>query len=183
MAEYGAYDPEFSPPLGLAIEYADPKRLREILHKLVLHNIDAAKELKQELLFDEATTIPGMVVNSRKRKQAPTEEQPVDASSNKRRYRPRYLMCERCHQEYDVSKNGSNACRYHEEGWEKNEESEAWDDTDDWPEEYLDMDEIKREWPNSFKWLCCDKNCDAAGCQVGRHVQNPLDPDWSDDEK
>ena len=87
--------------------------------------------------------------------------------------RPRYLMCENCEKEYDVTANDLQPCRYHEGNKEVYDEEDFWAD-DDYPVDFYDFVD-EPDYQRGFIWDCCDLRADnAEGCIKDSH-RNKLD--------
>ena len=80
----------------------------------------------------------------------------------------RYATCKNCEQEFDATKNFSEACNYHDGDLEVNFESSTWDD---WNEDtWGPIDErLEEDFPEGFKWDCCEGDGNARGCQTDWH--------------
>ncbi|KAK8192844.1 hypothetical protein IWZ00DRAFT_264195 [Phyllosticta capitalensis] len=85
-----------------------------------------------------------------------------------KRQRTRYPMCKNCREEYDVTKNADDACKYHP-GEMDYIESYWWEDQDKALECLMDHDSYKEYDPEGFMYNCCSGFADSKGCHTGRH--------------
>lgn len=52
-----------------------------------------------------------------------------------------------------------------------NEDSDVWDDWEEWREGHPDWEENKKEYPEGYLWDCCKKRGDdEEGCCQGVHM-------------
>ena len=79
-----------------------------------------------------------------------------------------YATCNNCEQEFDATKNFSEACNYHDGDLEVNFESSTWDG---WNEDTWGPIDGRQEedFPEGFKWDCCEGDGNARGCQTDWH--------------
>ncbi|KAK8192843.1 hypothetical protein HDK77DRAFT_176850 [Phyllosticta capitalensis] len=101
------------------------------------------------------------------------EESAVASLLGVKRKIPRFVMCRRCREEFDVCENIDGACKYHPRPLACDESSDVWwgwhEHVD--PEAILDDDRTIENHPKGFEWCCCYKPADAEGCQTGRHEE------------
>jgi len=124
--------------LQSAIDTAQPARLRETLQAICNSSADAAHIASILLLVPENQA---MKMGHRKASEESSDEDEDDseetsdensdesededeakngtedieaASTNLKRLRPRYAICEHCSEEFDVTDNGKKACSYHD---------------------------------------------------------------------
>ncbi|THW03032.1 hypothetical protein D6D24_10743 [Aureobasidium pullulans] len=83
---------------------------------------------------------------------------------------PRYLKCENCEKEFDVTENIKDSCNYHEGELETNDDFWVDDDQYDHDPSYpLESEYHRKTFPEGFIWDCCDEQLDAPGCIVQKH--------------
>ncbi|EJT98216.1 hypothetical protein DACRYDRAFT_118936 [Dacryopinax primogenitus] len=88
------------------------------------------------------------------------------ASSGKRK--SRLTTCPRCQVEYEIGENGEyGQCLYH-----PGELIPDWTALEgyDYDETTIELDKMKRDFPELYKWACCGDDGSAEGCQSGTHV-------------
>ncbi|KAL6821370.1 hypothetical protein V8C40DRAFT_250193 [Trichoderma camerunense] len=96
-------------------------------------------------------------------------------------------VCIQCDSPFDPNDNARN-CFYHNGELEVNDDDDFWADHDEDCHGIIDTDEMREEFPEGFRWSCCDKSGEAAGCRWARHQTDPsnvdegLDADLYDDE-
>lgn len=91
--------------LSTAIDTLKQERLREVLKNVCLMSKDAEDLIGQILLTTEHAGL-----NKRKRSASNAND---GAQTQPKRLRPRYAMCAKCEEEYDVTLNSKWACRWH----------------------------------------------------------------------
>ncbi|KAF3908269.1 hypothetical protein AA313_de0205300 [Arthrobotrys entomopaga] len=79
--------------------------------------------------------------------------------------------CTVCNQRFDESKNTGKSCKWHPGNREVDFEADCWDDM--WEDDIKAFDfhaeDVLNEWPEGYKWDCCDEDGDHAGCMEGPH--------------
>ncbi|KAJ0137465.1 hypothetical protein CTA2_2032 [Colletotrichum tanaceti] len=83
-------------------------------------------------------------------------------------------VCVRCNLKFDQDNNSAEACCYHTGTFELDESLEFWEEVDDYdgggnPFYQRDSAEVRTDCPEGFRWTCCDRVGDVAGCRKGRH--------------
>ncbi|KAF8310306.1 hypothetical protein DL93DRAFT_2084704 [Clavulina sp. PMI_390] len=158
--------------LKLAIRSANIGRLQGSVLSLCDKIPGATQLLSQMLLVPPA--------------RAPTAPIVVNAlHGNKRRLVPRWATCINCELEFDVSDNDDDtACEYHRGHIDVDWSSGTWADWDEDCHGPMDTEENQDEYPDGFKWTCCDttkgsmycgydratgEEFERDGCRVGRH--------------
>ena len=84
--------------------------------------------------------------------------------------KPRYLIYDNCDNEYDVTVNVDEKCRYHNGHKELNNGADFWDAYDD--DEYhgdRESFEDDPEFAEGFSWDCCMSAGDEEGCTKDKH--------------
>ncbi|PNP56209.1 hypothetical protein THARTR1_03734 [Trichoderma harzianum] len=80
-------------------------------------------------------------------------------------------ICVQCNSTFDPS--DSKNCVYHDGELEVYEDDDFWADHDEDCHGIIDSDEMREEFPEGFKWSCCNETGEAKGCQRGRHQADP----------
>ncbi|KAL9617583.1 MAG: hypothetical protein Q9160_007653 [Pyrenula sp. 1 TL-2023] len=91
---------------------------------------------------------------------------PQSSSTSKRR-RPRYEVCINCNEEFDVTGNEEENCVWHDGEVEPIED--MFPDHDERVHGPYDQDWIRRDFPESFEYTCCEGDLNSDGCNVTRH--------------
>ena len=52
------------------------------------------------------------------------------------------------------------------------QDSEFWVDHDEDCHGPIDEDEMKVEYPEGFRWDCCEEHADSKGCETGYHEED-----------
>ncbi|KAI1426941.1 hypothetical protein F5Y12DRAFT_222298 [Xylaria sp. FL1777] len=94
-------------------------------------------------------------------------------------------ICELCKEPFSADDNRSNGCRYHPGYMEVNDDASTWDDWEDWREGDPELEENKEEYPEGYRWNCCQQSGESVGCTRGQHVglyKKPYDPSVGMDE-
>ncbi|KAL7907740.1 hypothetical protein GGI35DRAFT_454697 [Trichoderma velutinum] len=76
-------------------------------------------------------------------------------------------ICVQCDVAFDPS--NPKDCFYHDGELDVNDEDDFWADHDEDCHGIIDTDEMREEFPEGFKWNCCNQSGEAKGCQRGRH--------------
>ncbi|CAI7637851.1 unnamed protein product [Penicillium crustosum] len=134
--------------LGRAINNASDQRLRVVLKSICAKNDQARKEAESQFLVLAADT-----------KESP--------DSNKRAI-SRYASCINCEKEFDATTNTEKSCRYNPE---KNEPTGEDLFVDNWDEFEVDTDEMRKDFPHCFTFMCCNENLEENphGCVTDFH--------------
>ncbi|KAJ5420697.1 hypothetical protein N7465_003216 [Penicillium sp. CMV-2018d] len=134
--------------LGRAINNASDQRLRMVLKSICAKNDQARKEAESQFLV--------MATN--------TEE----SSDGDKRAVPRHAFCVNCKKEFDVTTNMEKSCRYHPEEDEPTGEDLY---VDNWDEFEVDTDEMRKDFPHCFTFMCCNENLEdnPHGCVTDFH--------------
>lgn len=88
--------------------------------------------------------------------------------------RPKYAKCDRCKQEFDVTKNKKRRCRWHHGSLEA--DYDWFKDWDDRVHGDIDTPENRMQYSEGFVYDCCDENATSEGSQLTCHVDG-LDPE------
>ncbi|KAK6537393.1 hypothetical protein TWF694_011580 [Orbilia ellipsospora] len=79
--------------------------------------------------------------------------------------------CTVCNQQFDESKNTAKSCKWHPGNREVDFEADCW--VDMWEDDIKAFDfedeDVVSEWPEGYRWDCCDEDGDHAGCMEGPH--------------
>jgi hypothetical protein len=149
-----------------AIDLASAETLRRILKNVYGAVPNVKQTLEEALLAVEGNGGEGPDCGKNLKKRYSSFDLATGAN---KRLRPRYVSCEQCRKEFDVTKNHDKACFWHEGYLEINHEHNTWDD---WEEETRgdhDTDENREEYPEGFTWNCCDKDGRGEGCMTTAH--------------
>ncbi|KAK1761564.1 hypothetical protein QBC47DRAFT_31354 [Echria macrotheca] len=77
--------------------------------------------------------------------------------------------CIQCDQPFLESENAEGLCCYHPEDMEPDDSHDIFADMDEWHGD-MDTEENRREFPDAFRFLCCEEDGTAKGCTYGRHL-------------
>lgn len=122
--------PEDSPSLRalqVAIDEAQPERLRNALRRLCSNSKDTARAAQAILLVPVDRSRPKPTSAAEEEGEATDESESDPSSTNEaaaaeetrntvhmlKRLRPRYAMCKNCEEEFDITQNESGDCVYH----------------------------------------------------------------------
>ncbi|KAI9149029.1 hypothetical protein HJFPF1_11074 [Paramyrothecium foliicola] len=95
-----------------------------------------------------------------------------DAAGSKRKLDEQGLeICVYCDNAFCNATNSENACRSHESDaeMEVDEEGDFWADHDEDCHGEIDLDELRKEYPNGYIWSCCDQKGSQPGCRKHPH--------------
>ncbi|KAF2502911.1 hypothetical protein BU16DRAFT_23224 [Lophium mytilinum] len=81
----------------------------------------------------------------------------------------RYRKCTQCLETFDITDNTTGCCTWHEGELEFDDEADTWIDWDEDTHGPMDTTEHREEYPDGFRWTCCDDPGDYEGCESGRH--------------
>ncbi|KAJ5957196.1 hypothetical protein N7501_011475 [Penicillium viridicatum] len=91
-----------------------------------------------------------------------------ESSDGNKRAVPRHAFCVNCEKEFDVTTNMEKSCRYHQE-----EDEPTGKDlfVDNWDEFEVDTDEMRKDFPHCFTFMCCNENLEdnPHGCVTDFH--------------
>ncbi|KAI4284986.1 MAG: hypothetical protein L6R38_001001 [Xanthoria sp. 2 TBL-2021] len=187
--------PEDSPSLQalqVAIDEAQPERLRNALRSLCSNSKDTARAAQAILLVpvDRPRPKPTSAAEeegedtdengedtdqseseSSSKDEAAAAEETRNTVHGLKRLRPRYATCTNCEEEFDITQNESGDCVYHPEETEVDYDGDAWADHDEDWHGTIDSEEMRREFPEGFIYPCCDKNGESEGCKTSRHIE------------
>ncbi|KAL8802406.1 MAG: hypothetical protein Q9182_003829 [Xanthomendoza sp. 2 TL-2023] len=176
--------------LQIAIETAQPERLRQALSKICAESAVAA-QLAQDILLvpitrsnspaadehnkndDRGTDESGSesVSDSSSKQEALEAEAATNIALGLKRMRPRYAVCGNCVEEFDVTDNQSGDCIYHPEETEVDWDGGFWDDHDEDCHGKIDDEDSRITYPEGFKYTCCDGKGNSEGCETRRHIE------------
>ncbi|KAJ5217200.1 hypothetical protein N7468_010208 [Penicillium chermesinum] len=95
-------------------------------------------------------------------------DRPPSETARPKRLRTRYALCQNCNEEFDVSENTQQSCRFHPE--------ESVPDYDDFFADHdenchgtIDCEETRKEYPEGFIYGCCDRNGEEEPCMTDWH--------------
>ncbi|KAF4310101.1 hypothetical protein GTA08_BOTSDO03209 [Botryosphaeria dothidea] len=131
---------------------ADLERLQFVL----LTVLDS--EHGREMVEDELMVLEGVGHAAKK------DTRKVDAASTTKR--KRLDWCEQCDGEFDAAANQLGACVWHTGCLRVCWEDGFWCETG----EDVDTRENRDQFPEGFRWTCCNGQGDAEGCMVGFHT-------------
>ncbi|KAI4716904.1 hypothetical protein E4T48_06867 [Aureobasidium sp. EXF-10727] len=151
--------------LTYAITHATLSRLQSLVQKLC-DTSPTAKALVEEELLTASTPPTIDLTTEEPNEPRQTIQQLVSSETAKRQ---RYTMCKHCKQEFDVTSNTEDSCQYHEGSLEIDNEGDFWADWDEDCHGSIDSD-LAEEYPEGFKWSCCDGTGEEEGCMIGPHV-------------
>jgi len=166
------------PLLERAVEDAPRERLQWLLKNLLSESADAAK-LATNLILVE-------VPQDKRGHKRVADESNYDGKNGVKKVK-RFEICIQCYQEYDVTKNDENSCRWHPGscppiGMHLRQkitdhlpgECEADYDADVWADHdencHGDPEDLRDDCPQGYKWICCEEPENAKGCETGMHV-------------
>ncbi|KAB2574449.1 hypothetical protein BFW01_g4188 [Lasiodiplodia theobromae] len=153
-----------SPALSHAIHQAHLERLQSVLLTLCNASPIAQRVLERELLVDEEAT------ESEEKNSNSRRALDVTALTERKRQRSRYATCKTCNQEFDVTKNDDGSCKSHDGALEAIEDE--WPDHDEDCHGPVETQENLEEYPEKFRWECCEGAANAEGCVTGRHEED-----------
>lgn len=145
-----------NPQLAVALAGLTKTRLHDVVSSLAASDRTIEAALEKALLVAD---VPSPDVPSRKRKSS--------APHPKRPAKPRYLVCQQCEADFDVTKNNPEACRWHPGECEPDYESDFWADHDENCHGIIST--LRDEYPEGFIYDCCEEDGTSKGCEVGRH--------------
>ena len=151
-----------NPQLAAALACLTKARLHDVVSDLAASDRAVEAALEKILLVAVASTSE---IPSQKRKADETT-----APNPKRPAKPRFLICQQCEADFDVTENSSEACRWHPGECEPDYESDFWADHDERCHGIIA--DLGNEFPEGFIYDCCEKNGTSKGCEVGRHEAN-----------
>ncbi|KAH8908894.1 hypothetical protein BR93DRAFT_976991 [Coniochaeta sp. PMI_546] len=83
---------------------------------------------------------------------------------------PEVYICRNCGEGFLEEHNGDRACFHHPGYLAVDYESSTWDDWDEPCHGIIDSEESRNEYPEGFRWDCCDEPGDGKeGCEYARH--------------
>ncbi|KAL8803940.1 MAG: hypothetical protein Q9200_006025 [Gallowayella weberi] len=188
----GSEDPrsEQLAAVQIAIDTAQPERLRQALSKICAESAVAAQLAQDILLVPIRRSISPSAEQRDKNDDNETDESEsesvsdsgskqealeAEAASNValglKRMRPRYAMCSNCEEEFDVTENQSGGCIYHPGEMEVDWDGGFWDDHDENCHGPIDDEDRRIEYPEGFIYDCCDRKGDSEGCETTRHIE------------
>lgn len=87
--------------------------------------------------------------------------------------RRKWEVCGRCSQEFNVTMNSSDDCRWHRGSLDVDLESGSWKYHEEDRDGKIDTAEMRRKFPERFVWSCCGARGDvkASGCQWDYHAE------------
>ena len=88
--------------------------------------------------------------------------------------KPRYLTCQNCEKEYDVTLNVGQPCRYQSSYKMVDDDSDFWADHDEDCHGHYESFENDPDCQAGFIWECCERSGGEEGCMQDRH-RNKLD--------
>ncbi|KAK4167709.1 hypothetical protein QBC43DRAFT_362523 [Cladorrhinum sp. PSN259] len=80
------------------------------------------------------------------------------------------FVCGQCDKTFLETKNHETACVYHPGELEVNEDDDAWADL--WENDHRgdpDDPQMQKDYPEGYKFVCCEEPGDHPGCKTGRH--------------
>ncbi|KAH7384146.1 hypothetical protein DE146DRAFT_739771 [Phaeosphaeria sp. MPI-PUGE-AT-0046c] len=89
--------------------------------------------------------------------------------TRKRKSVQRFETCMQCTEEYDTTNNPKDACVWHSGRTEPDFDGDFWADHDENCHGIIDSDFCREEYPEGFRWSCCDKLGDQEGCMIDVH--------------
>ncbi|KAF2622643.1 hypothetical protein BU25DRAFT_351820 [Macroventuria anomochaeta] len=164
-----------------AIDSATPDRLRAILKKVVNEQPGGLSLVGEELLLRKGQSKAYTLQNRPNGAGHGDEEQDSsdysdadgdDAPRSKRKStysRQRFEHCVQCEKEYDVTQNGPRSCQWHDGDDEVDEEQDFWADHDEDCHGEIDTPEMRKLFPEGFRWTCCNKLGNDKGCKITPH--------------
>ncbi|PWY90689.1 hypothetical protein BO70DRAFT_376559 [Aspergillus heteromorphus CBS 117.55] len=108
---------------------------------------------------------------ARKRKRT----QPEEDSAGPKKIRLRYAICMNCEEEYDVTDNTSESCKYHPGEPEPDDDFFAGHDERTWRD--IDTPENREEYPQGFIYECCGKNGEEPCTTDWHRERGAVEPD------
>ncbi|KAK2046165.1 hypothetical protein LZ31DRAFT_216596 [Colletotrichum somersetense] len=95
------------------------------------------------------------------------------SNSKKRKATGEPRICVQCDCIFTDDENSFGACWYHSgelELWDETQIPTLWDEVSS---DELDTESNRAEYPAAFRWCCCGRLGDRAGCVRGHHESNP----------
>ncbi|KAK7044063.1 hypothetical protein VNI00_007778 [Paramarasmius palmivorus] len=147
--------------LRAALNTVSVERLRVILMAIC----------EQVPSVERAMTKEFVVAGPKNSKRKMTEEE--GDGSDIEELAPRYSYCKKCKEEYDVTtERQEEECIFHTGDLECDYESFVdWDEDCHGP---MDTDENRKQFPENFRWSCCDEDGTDKGCE--REMHEPTMP-------
>ncbi|KAI1122576.1 hypothetical protein F5Y10DRAFT_71377 [Nemania abortiva] len=90
-------------------------------------------------------------------------------AGTKRKASSAIKICVQCQDAFDEDDNNDKACRYHDGELEPDYDGDFWADHDEDCHGVIDCDERREEFPEGFRWSCCQKLGHRGGCTRGKH--------------
>ncbi|KAI1323277.1 hypothetical protein F5Y16DRAFT_425252 [Xylariaceae sp. FL0255] len=170
--------PEKDPILTRAIKNADLPTLRRILQALCEDSEICCAEVRKRMLVSRKREVIEILdddnvddhdiapeLRSEKKRRVMKDDEDFKLVS-------RYEMCGTCKKSYDITENGDEACRTHSEALEI--DPGFFPDDDDLEDDPSSIDpytdERFEEWPEGFRWPCCDEPTHGKPCVIQRHA-------------
>ncbi|KAF3937404.1 hypothetical protein ABW19_dt0207080 [Dactylella cylindrospora] len=93
-------------------------------------------------------------------------------NSKKRGSESMTSVCVQCNESFNEEENASKSCQYHTGHREVDFESEVWEDMWEGDMKQTDFEDegLVEEWPEGYRWTCCDEEGDHPGCRKGKHA-------------
>lgn len=89
-----------------------------------------------------------------------------------KRLRSRYATCTNCSEAFEVTDDGRYSCVWHPGEREPDYKSETWWDHDE--DCHGRISDLEDEYPEGFKYSCCDRVGTAEGCRIGTHLEEDI---------
>ncbi|CAM6092117.1 unnamed protein product [Calypogeia fissa] len=165
-----------------AINCASAKTVRNFLRKLYAMSSDVKQMVENEFLAVEESGGEGpndeknggtreVTASHQDGRNKLQKYHVLGPASGKKHARPRFVTCQQCRKEFDVTKNNDKACSWHDLELEVDERHSTWYDWDETCHGDMDSDENRKQYPEGFVWSCCGKDGKGKGCLTTAHKE------------
>ncbi|GAW22289.1 hypothetical protein ANO14919_118250 [Xylariales sp. No.14919] len=89
--------------------------------------------------------------------------------SSKRRAISEIRICSLCKEPFNENENTPDTCLYHSGYMEVGDDSSIWEEWEDWRDGNPESAENKEQYPEGYKWSCCEEPIESTGCTRGSH--------------
>ena len=83
----------------------------------------------------------------------------------------KHALCTQCGEVFSSAENDQDACNWHDDELEVDDDKYDWPDHDEDCHGVIDSFDMRLEYPENFTWACCDEDGGVTdGCTTGRHA-------------
>ncbi|RDW81573.1 uncharacterized protein DSM5745_05130 [Aspergillus mulundensis] len=158
--------------LKSAIDILSEAKLRQVLKSLCEKVPQARDECSRDLLVDSSKK---PIVQQEGEETTVLQPEPRGV----KRSVARYAFCRNCKEEFDVTENGKDSCRYHPGKWLTPSDDDPQPTGEDlWVDNEFGVDDSMMEAsPESWEFPCCEETLESnpVGCVVDWHVEGPFE--------